>query len=205
MRRTSNRSSPFDTALGCDAQDIKPILDAIHGSERPVLYVGGGCLDASAELREFVEATGIPVAQTLMGLGTFPETHPLALQVLPSSEKPPFLSGWDPACMWCIAIICSGLKCPAVHCASIWETICSAVHYQCNAASGTCTYGFLNVPGCCVELLVHGSSRHFDRSLVACEHATLSRRTKVQVYQARVFLANCYFHLSLGTGTSVSL
>ncbi|BDA51064.1 Acetolactate synthase 1, chloroplastic [Coccomyxa sp. Obi] len=62
--------------------DIKPIVDAIHGSERPVLYVGGGCLDASAELREFVEATGIPVAQTLMGLGTFPETHPLALQML---------------------------------------------------------------------------------------------------------------------------
>lgn len=63
------------------AQDIKPIVDAIHGSKRPVLYVGGGCLDASAELREFVAATGIPVAQTLMGLGAFPETHPLALQV----------------------------------------------------------------------------------------------------------------------------
>ncbi len=62
-------------------QDIKPIVDAIHGAQRPVLYVGGGCLDASQELREFVEATGIPVAQTLMGLGTFPETHPLALQV----------------------------------------------------------------------------------------------------------------------------
>jgi acetolactate synthase-1/2/3 large subunit len=56
-------------------------VDAIHGSKRPVLYVGGGCLDASAELREFVAATGIPVAQTLMGLGAFPETHPLALQV----------------------------------------------------------------------------------------------------------------------------
>lgn len=47
-----------------------------------MLYVGGGCLDASEELREFVRRTGIPVAQTLMGLGTFPESDPLALQML---------------------------------------------------------------------------------------------------------------------------
>ena len=62
-------------------QDIKPIVDAVHGAERPVLYVGGGCLDAAPELREFVARTGIPVAQTLMGLGAFPESDPLALQV----------------------------------------------------------------------------------------------------------------------------
>ncbi|KAK2079712.1 Agglutinin-like protein 1 precursor [Prototheca wickerhamii] len=58
------------------------VLDAVRQARRPVLYVGGGCLDASEELRAFVEATGIPVAQTLMGLGAFPETHPLALQML---------------------------------------------------------------------------------------------------------------------------
>ena len=52
-------------------------------ARKPVLYVGGGCLDASAELREFVERTGVPVAATLMGLGTFPEDHDLALQVRP--------------------------------------------------------------------------------------------------------------------------
>ena len=50
-------------------------------ARKPVLYVGGGCLDASAELREFVQRTGIPVAATLMGLGAFPEDHDLALQV----------------------------------------------------------------------------------------------------------------------------
>ena len=50
-------------------------------ARKPVLYVGGGCLDASAELREFVQRTGVPVAATLMGLGTFPEDHELALQV----------------------------------------------------------------------------------------------------------------------------
>lgn len=86
-------SSGADSAH-CHAQDIKPIVDAIHGSERPVLYVGGGCLDASAELREFVEAMGIPVAQTLMGLGTFPETHPLALQVLLPFPGKSLLDPW---------------------------------------------------------------------------------------------------------------
>ena len=63
-------------------QEIEDIVDAIHASRRPVLYVGGGCLDCPAELRELVSRTGIPVAQTLMGLGAFPESDPLALQVL---------------------------------------------------------------------------------------------------------------------------
>ena len=48
-----------------------------------MLYVGGGCLDASKELREFVAKTGIPVASTLMGLGAFPDSDELALQVRP--------------------------------------------------------------------------------------------------------------------------
>ena len=46
-----------------------------------MLYVGGGCLDASRELREFVDKTDIPVASTLMGLGTFPDNDDRALQV----------------------------------------------------------------------------------------------------------------------------
>lgn len=47
-----------------------------------VIYLGGGCLDAAPELREFVAKTQIPVASTLMGLGTFPGQDPLALQML---------------------------------------------------------------------------------------------------------------------------
>lgn len=37
-----------------------------------MLYVGGGCLNSSEELRRFVKLTGIPVASTLMGLGSYP-------------------------------------------------------------------------------------------------------------------------------------
>jgi len=58
------------------------VARAIASAERPMLYVGGGCVDSADELARFVELTGIPVAQTLMGLGSFSEMHPLALQML---------------------------------------------------------------------------------------------------------------------------
>lgn len=62
--------------------ELEAVIEAIKESKRPMLYVGGGCVDAYPELAEFVKKTGIPVAQTLMGLGAFPEQDPLALQML---------------------------------------------------------------------------------------------------------------------------
>mmetsp|Transcript_6992 Transcript_6992/g.25785 ORF Transcript_6992/g.25785 Transcript_6992/m.25785 type:complete len:674 (-) Transcript_6992:336-2357(-) len=61
---------------------ITQIVRAIQTARKPVLYVGGGCVDAAEALRKFVDLTNIPVAQTLMGLGAFPETHPNSLQML---------------------------------------------------------------------------------------------------------------------------
>ncbi|GER36300.1 acetolactate synthase [Striga asiatica] len=51
---------------------LEQIVRLISESKKPVLYVGGGCLNSSEELRQFVELTGIPVASTLMGLGSYP-------------------------------------------------------------------------------------------------------------------------------------
>ena len=53
----------------------------IAASERPVLYVGGGVIkaNASAELAELAELTGIPVVTTLMARGAFPDSHELHL------------------------------------------------------------------------------------------------------------------------------
>src|SRR5882672_3628430 len=64
--------------------ELNEIIGLIEKSERPVLYVGGGIItsNASQELREFVEATQIPVTTTIMGCGCFPETHPLSLKWL---------------------------------------------------------------------------------------------------------------------------
>eukprot|EP00252_Welwitschia_mirabilis_P018757 TRINITY_DN4187_c0_g2_i1.p1 TRINITY_DN4187_c0_g2~~TRINITY_DN4187_c0_g2_i1.p1 ORF type:complete len:672 (+),score=115.20 TRINITY_DN4187_c0_g2_i1:232-2247(+) len=62
--------------------DVEQILRLIQNSKKPVLYVGGGCLNASQELRKFVEHTNIPVASTLMGLGAFPSSDPRCLGML---------------------------------------------------------------------------------------------------------------------------
>src|SRR5206468_2969943 len=61
-----------------DALVLNEILGLLAKAERPVLYCGGGIITsgAAAELRQFAEATQIPVTTTLMGIGGFPETHP---------------------------------------------------------------------------------------------------------------------------------
>ncbi|KAF9591950.1 hypothetical protein IFM89_010397 [Coptis chinensis] len=61
---------------------LEQIVRFISESKKPVLYVGGGCLNSSEELRRFVELTGIPVASTLMGLGAYPGSDDLSLQML---------------------------------------------------------------------------------------------------------------------------
>ncbi len=65
-------------------EQIKQIIAALRRSRRPVLYVGGGCInsDASEELTKFALRTKIPVTTTLMGLGSFPGDHPQALDML---------------------------------------------------------------------------------------------------------------------------
>ena len=65
-------------------QQIKRAAAAISSAKRPVIYAGGGVVisGASKELRELVKKTGIPVTTTLLGLGVFPETDPLSLEML---------------------------------------------------------------------------------------------------------------------------
>ncbi len=60
------------------------VRDMIRASERPCLYVGGGIVAAGAaeELLRFAEGYNIPVTTTLMGVGAFPENHPLSLRWL---------------------------------------------------------------------------------------------------------------------------
>jgi acetolactate synthase-1/2/3 large subunit len=53
----------------------------LRTAERPVLVAGHGVAmaDASQDLREFAEASGVPVGMTLLGMGSFPEHHPQGL------------------------------------------------------------------------------------------------------------------------------
>ena len=53
-------------------------------SERPLIYAGGGVINgnASESLTDFADAFGLPVTTTLMGIGAFDTTRPLALHML---------------------------------------------------------------------------------------------------------------------------
>ncbi len=63
---------------------IRKAVDALIEARRPVLYIGGGVINANAapELRVLAERLGAPVTPTLMGLGGFPGNHPLCLGML---------------------------------------------------------------------------------------------------------------------------
>ena len=70
------------SGLDIDSAQLDAAAEVINASEQPTLYVGGGSLNAAAELRAFAEKTGIPVTWTLMGKGAFPEDHELAVGML---------------------------------------------------------------------------------------------------------------------------
>jgi acetolactate synthase-1/2/3 large subunit len=60
-----------------NSKQIRLAAKALANARRPVLYVGGGVInaDASEELRELAMADRLPVTSTLMGLGAFPAPH----------------------------------------------------------------------------------------------------------------------------------
>ncbi len=63
---------------------IKQAAGEILKAKRPVIYVGGGAVFSGAanEVRELADLTQIPVTMTVMGLGSFPGTHPLCMGML---------------------------------------------------------------------------------------------------------------------------
>lgn len=65
---------------------VKKALNLLEQSKKPLIYFGGGVIlsNASKELTEFVNKTGIPCTSTLMGLGAYPSdlNDPLYLGML---------------------------------------------------------------------------------------------------------------------------
>jgi acetolactate synthase-1/2/3 large subunit len=62
-----------------DRRATAAVARAIEAARRPVLYVGGGVVnaDATEELRALAEHARIPVVTTLMAKGAIPESHEL--------------------------------------------------------------------------------------------------------------------------------
>lgn len=74
----------YNPTITGNKHQIKQAAEEIMKAKKPVLYVGGGAIfsDAADEILELAEITQIPVTMTLMGLGSFPGTHPLSLGML---------------------------------------------------------------------------------------------------------------------------
>ena len=70
--------------LSPEPKEYEQALELIHNSKRPVILAGHGIIisGAMAEVREFAEKAGIPVALTLLGIGAFPAAHPLNLGMM---------------------------------------------------------------------------------------------------------------------------
>ncbi len=64
-----------------DIQAVRRAAELINNASRPLIIAGHGVLMAHAEreLQALAEKAGIPVTTTLLGIGSIPETHPLAL------------------------------------------------------------------------------------------------------------------------------
>ena len=58
---------------------VKQMADLLATARRPLILVGGGAIDARAELTELAERLGAPVALTINAKGLLPARHPLLI------------------------------------------------------------------------------------------------------------------------------
>ncbi|MBU3101240.1 MULTISPECIES: biosynthetic-type acetolactate synthase large subunit [Clostridium] len=67
--------------INIEMKKIQEAVLMIQDSKKPIIYAGGGIKTANASKKfcEFAKLCDIPVANTLMGLGTIPRDHKLSL------------------------------------------------------------------------------------------------------------------------------
>jgi len=72
------RHKTYRPQIKADQPSIEAAMDMLAAAERPVLYTGGGIINAgpaaSQLLCELARISGAPVTSTLMGLGAYPAT-----------------------------------------------------------------------------------------------------------------------------------
>ncbi len=63
-------------------QQVADAAAMINQAKRPVLYLGGGTINAAPQVRKLAEQANLPTTMTLMALGVLPTDHPLSLGML---------------------------------------------------------------------------------------------------------------------------
>jgi len=70
------RTAHYQPKVKGDIEAITRMVELLETAERPVFYTGGGVVNsgpgAAQLLREWVDAAGVPITSTLMGLGAYP-------------------------------------------------------------------------------------------------------------------------------------
>ena len=70
--------------LRAESSSIRKAVELIRAAKKPVILAGHGINQSAAEpeVTAFAERLHIPVASTLLGLGSFPAAHPLSLGMM---------------------------------------------------------------------------------------------------------------------------
>lgn len=72
---------PLQPKPPVDSDAIDRAASLLKQAKAPMIFVGGGALDAAAEVRELAEITGAPVVSFRSGRGVMPDDHPLGFNV----------------------------------------------------------------------------------------------------------------------------
>ena len=70
--------------LRASEAEYQRAVDLINSAKRPIIFAGHGVMLSGATdlVREFAERANIPIAMTLLGIGSFPALHPLNLGMM---------------------------------------------------------------------------------------------------------------------------
>src|SRR5215212_5091620 len=74
----------FRPDWSASSEDYRRALELINSAERPIILAGHGIILSNAMdvIRAFAEKANIPVTPTLLGIGSFPASHPLNLGMM---------------------------------------------------------------------------------------------------------------------------
>lgn len=73
------------TLPAAQAEDVQALVHVLKQAKRPMLWVGGGALEAGAEIQALADL-GIPVVSSTHGRGILPDNHPRSLGAFHNAE-----------------------------------------------------------------------------------------------------------------------